>query len=91
MKLSIFLGLDQKKTQHFLKDLDVHFQESIEAYTTGGHSSETSSTKDIRFHAKTKLTPAQVKDFDEFYFSRYPAIANKFLYRYDTRNQLNSE
>ena len=86
-ELSAFLGLDQKKTQLFLEDIDVHFQNSVIAYTRGGRRSETSSTKDVRFHAKTKLTPDQVKEFDEFYFSRYPDLANKYLRRFDTRNQ----
>lgn len=86
-KLSNFLSLDQKKLQLFLKDLDVHIQKSVNAYTGGGHSSETALKKDVKFHAKSKLKPAQVTDFDEFYFSRYPYIANKYLRRYDTRNQ----
>lgn len=86
-ELSEFLGLDQKKTQFFLEDIDVHFQNSVNAYTRGGKRSETSSTKDVSFHAKTKLTLDQVKEFDEFYFSRCPDLANKYLRRYDTRNQ----
>jgi len=85
-KLSTFLGLDQEKTQMFLSDHDAHYEESVKAYTRGGHSTETSSTKDVRFHAKTKLTPRQVKEFDEFYFSRCSKIANKYLRRYDTRD-----
>ncbi|MFQ5965699.1 MAG: hypothetical protein ACE5KZ_15610 [Candidatus Scalinduaceae bacterium] len=87
MELSAFLGLDQKKTKLFLEDIDVHFQYSVNVYTREGHCSETSSTKDVRFHAETKLTPDQVKEFDEFYFSRYPDLSNKYLLRYNTRNQ----
>ena len=58
---------------------------SVQAYKRGGHRSELSSNQDLRHHAKTKLTSDQVQEFDQFYFSRYPAIATKYLARYDTR------
>ena len=88
-ELSAFLGLEQRKTRSFLEDIDVHFHNSVKAYTRGRHSSQTSSTKDIGFHAKTKLTTSLIKEFDEFYFSRFPDLAYNYLYRYDTRNQQN--
>ena len=83
--LSSFLGLNQLSTQIFLKDIDQHFKRSVKAYTRTGHSSETSSSKDFKFHSRTALTAEQIVEFDQFYFSRYPRIANKYLRRYDAR------
>ena len=79
MELAAFLDLEQIETELFIKDLDVHFQKSVEAYTQGGHRSETSSTKDLKFHARTKLSPGQEKEFDDYCFSRYPDLVNRYL------------
>lgn len=87
-KLSIFLDLNQLRTHLFLRNLDQHFQASVEAYTKGGHSSETSSTKDLHFHSKMTLTPEHIGEFDQFYLVRYPKIANKYLLRYTTSKRL---
>ena len=87
-KLSAFLRLDPARTRSFLEDIETEFQNSVDAYTRLVHTSETALTKDISFHAKTKLNPDQVEQFDEFYFSRYPDIANRYLSLYDTRNQI---
>jgi hypothetical protein len=86
-QLCQFLSLEPTKTQAFLGDLDFHFDQSVDAYTQKSKTSDTSATRDLRFHAKTKLKPDQIRQFDEFYFSQYPSLANQYLSRYDTRNQ----
>lgn len=87
LKLAEFLELNPLKVQIFLKNIDQHFEGSIQAYTKGGHLSETSSTKDFKYHSRTALTPAQVEEFDQYYFTQYPGIAEKYLRRYNTRSQ----
>lgn len=84
-QLASFLALDPERTKAFLQDIKTHEAASVQVYKGGGHRSESSFSKDLKYHAKTKLTPDQMKEFDEFYFSRYPEIANKYLTRYDTR------
>jgi hypothetical protein len=84
-KLSSFLGLNQLRTQIFLRDIDIHFKQSVKAYTKTKHSSETSSSKDLKFHSRTALTPQQIEEFDRFYFTGYPVVADKYLRRYDSR------
>lgn len=83
--LAGFLSLDAGKTRQFLGDLDSHFQASVRAYTREGNISESSSSQDVGFHARTKLTPEQMKEFDDFYFLRYPYLANKYLSHYRQR------
>lgn len=86
--LSRFLGLDQKKTELFIEDHDRHFRDSVKVYTSGGHRSETAATKNLRFHSETELTEWQIAEFDEYFFSRFSYLANKYLSRYDSRNRL---
>lgn len=85
-RLSQFLELDSEKTDQFLKNLDFHFSQSVQAYTRKKKVSYTASSKNLTFHADTKLRSDQVQEFDEFYFSRYPSLAQTYLHRYDTRN-----
>ena len=84
-QLASFLALDPSRTAAFLQNIKTHESASVQAYNRGGHKSESWYSKDLSHHAKTKLTREQVREFDEFYFSRYPEIANKYLVRYDTR------
>lgn len=83
--LAEFIELDRDKTQAFLNSMDNHIKMSVQAYTKKAHSSDTSKSKDLSYHAKTKLTPEQVQDFDNFYFTQYPELAQKYLRRYGTR------
>ena len=87
MDLSVFIGLDRERSQLLLDDIDVQYQKSVAAYTRGGHRSETSATKDLNFHARTILTAEEIREFDEFYFSRHHKLANKYLRRYFTRSE----
>ena len=84
-QLASFLVLDSSRTAAFLQNIKTHQSASVKAYEGGGHKSESLYSKDLNYHAKTKLTPDQVRAFDRFYFSRYPEIANKYLARYYTQ------
>lgn len=90
-KLCSFLGLEKRGTEEFIKNLDYHFQKSVEAYCKGGHISASMRNKDLKFHAKKYLTRQQEEDFDHFYFQHYPVLAEKYLTRYDTRQSLCTE
>lgn len=69
-----------------MDEIEKHVAKSIGRYKSGGHASVTTSKKDPMHHAKTNLTDAQIQDFDRFYFSNYPDLAEKYLSRYDTRD-----
>ena len=84
-QLASFLALAPDRTAVFLQDIETHQSASVQVYKKGGHKSESLHSKDLNHHAKAKLTPGQVREFDEFYFSRYPEIAHKYLARYDKR------
>ena len=81
-ELTGFLGLDPDRTRLFLDHLDDHYEKSVAAYVGGGHLSMTSATRDVRHHARTSLDPGQEREFDEFYFSRHPELAKRYLSRY---------
>jgi hypothetical protein len=87
LDLSVFIGLDKERSQLLLDDMDAQYQNSVAAYTRGGHRSETSATKDLNFHARTKLTKEEVREFDDFYFTNHHRLANKYLRRYFTRSE----
>lgn len=90
-RVSEFLGLDEEKTALFIEDIDEHVARSIGRYTSGGHVSETTEDRNPMHHAKENLTVEQIRDFDRFYFSEYPALASKYLSRYDTRDMDDDE
>lgn len=89
-EISEFLGLDTAKTEDFVADLETRCQESIRAYTSGGHTAFTAKNpKNFSYHANKHLTPALSAEFDAFFSSQYPHLFEKYLKRYTTcRSQL---
>ncbi|VEP15951.1 hypothetical protein H1P_390019 [Hyella patelloides LEGE 07179] len=82
-----FLSFDPNRVKDFIDKLDYHFQNSVSSYTLGGygHASVTTSTKSLDHHSKSNLTPKQILEFDDFYFSNFPHLSQKYLSRYDKR------
>ena len=84
-KTASFLSLDPERTEKFINNVDEHVKRSVGLYKEGGHSSSTAESKDSMHHAKKNLTTKQLRDFDEYYSSRYPKIFEKYLSVYDSR------
>lgn len=84
--ISEFLGLDKQKTEEFIDNVEEHQKASVNAYTKYGKTrSFTGKSKSLDHHSKSNLTPEQILEFDEYYFTNYPELANKYLTRYDKR------
>lgn len=80
-----FLEIDESKVDDFLANIDEHRKKSVNAYTSGGHDSFTGSSRSLNHHAKSNLRPEQITEFDEYYFTNFPELAQKYLARYDKR------
>jgi len=80
--LAVILKLDPIRTEDFIDNLDSHYEESVARYKSNGHDSVTSSSKKLNYHTEENLSNDQAKSFDDYYFSRYPEIAEKYLSRY---------
>lgn len=83
-RLGKFLGISDESLSKFIDEIDNHSGNSISAYTAGGHSSETTTSNDTKAHAKKLLTEDQKVEFDNYYKTRFPALAQRYLKRYFT-------
>ncbi len=82
-KLSRFLGLDIKKTEDFILNIEDRQQESISAYIGGGHESFTLGERNqTNYHANTNLSKEEQLEFDNFYKLKYPYLFDKYLKKY---------
>ena len=80
-RLGKFLNLNEQKTISFIKNIDNHKSNSIDAYTSGGHKSLTGG--DIaKNHHNSKLSEQEANEFDN-YFKKDIYIFNKYLKRYE--------
>ena len=86
-QLASFLELDDEKVKSFIRNIDEHYRKSIAAYTSAGHTSESAKGKSLDHHAQSKLSKEQIVEFDDYYFNKYESLAEKYLTRYDTRNE----
>jgi len=82
VKIGNFLGFPEKKVADFLNTIEEHFKRSVTAYTSLGHTSETTQNKDLEAHAKALLTKEQQQEFDDYFLTKYPALAQTYLKRY---------
>lgn len=82
-ELSRFLEMNRDRTKEFVATIETRSTESVGAYMSGGHKSNTSSNlSDFHYHARKHLTTEQMIEFDEYYKREYPAIFRKYLDRY---------
>lgn len=82
VRLGKFLDLPQEEVVDFVNHIEENFNASVSAYTAGGHSTETAKTRSITAHANTLLTDTQRKEFDAYFKTKYPNLAQKYLKRY---------
>ncbi|MEO9476656.1 MAG: sulfotransferase domain-containing protein [Cyclobacteriaceae bacterium] len=81
-ELGQFLGVEELKILHFLKELPKKQQESEASYnkTHGAHTAGKKSKHS--FHSKKLLSSEQAKNFDRYFATNYPEIWEKYLKRY---------
>jgi len=84
-KVAQFLSIGSNGSSSFTDNIQQHVRRSIGLYKSGGHSSTTPKRKDPMHHARSHLTPDQIRAFDEYYSTKYPLVFSKYLNRYDTR------
>lgn len=82
-QLAQFLELPPERTEAFIEDVDTRYARSVNAYTTGGHQSVTTSgPTNHRHHAEATLSDGQAEEFDDFYRTREPELFEIYLARY---------
>lgn len=86
-QVAAFLGLDSGRTRDFAQNIEERYSESVTLYRAGGHTSETSCTKNMHAHADRLLRPQQLMQFDDYFFKKFPELAQKYLGRYDMRTR----
>jgi len=82
VKIGNFLGFPEPSVSDFLNHIEEHFKKSVTAYTSTGHTSETTQNKDLEAHARALLTIEQQHEFDDYLLNKDSELAQTYLSRY---------
>ena len=82
-RIAEFLTIEKLAFDEFVKNLDYHKTNSVDAYTSRGHKSETrGESSKVDFHG-SKLTNEEIYELDSYFREKDIDLFEKYLKRYE--------